>query len=109
MYIIVALALFIVPGVATISVVSLICYVKTSHVSAAVMFISSVVAIATELARELCPLLLRNKPLQPGTMAWEYFFAVQTLAAITGISVFVFAVAFWHLLRKVPPRDEAGG
>lgn len=87
-----------------ISVASLICYVKTSRVSAAVMFISSVVAIATEFARELCPLLWKSA--QPGTIAGQFFFAIQTLAVITGISMFVFAVAFWRLLRHVAPRDE---
>ena len=98
-------AVFMLAAVVMISVVSLICYVKTSHVSAAVMFISSIVAIATEFARELCPLLW-NKSAQPGTIAGQFFFAIQTLAAITGISMFVFAVAFWRLLRHVRPQDE---
>ena len=95
-------------GVVMISVASLICYVKSSRVPAAVMFISSVVAIATELARAIYPYLMRNQSLPAGTITWQYIVPMQILGTLTGISMFVFAVAFWRLQRHVAPRDEAG-
>jgi hypothetical protein len=89
-------------AVVMISVVSLICYIKTSHVSAAVMFVSSVLTIVSELVREFCPLYMRilspQAPLNTVPM--------QILICLVGIGMFVFAVAFWRLLRHVAPQDE---
>ena len=64
-------AIFMLVAVVMISVVSLICYIKTSHVSAAVMFVSSVLTIVSELVRDFYPLLMRGQSPQTVICYWN--------------------------------------
>jgi hypothetical protein len=100
--------LLLLAAMISMSVGSLLFYIKFSGLPAAIMFVSSVVTIMSVIGLAIYPYILRGLTVQAGSTAWQqYLLPVHFFRFLIGISAIAFAIAFWQLLRHVEPADHA--
>jgi hypothetical protein len=84
---------------------SLIFYFRYARLSAAVMFVCSIVALMASVGWMIYPQVLKAKAARTGSLTADDLIPMQVLSILIAVCAIAFSVAFWQLLRSVVPAQ----